>query len=135
MSGSLYKKLDSFHCSENAMIKSSLEKFDTPVVIINQVFEGEDWGVVASYVSKQDILTEAGGEESLFDVGWHLSITRPDLDDVDFSQIFSTPEAALEFGIRQILSGALTPVSASSVNPLKGDDHPFGHYHSVASPS
>lgn len=114
------------------MIKSSLEKFDTPVVIINQVFEGEDWGVIASYVSKQDILAEDGSEESLFDVGWHLSITLPNLDDMDFAQIFSTPEAALEFGISQILSGALTPVSAPVVNQLKGDDHPFGHYHSVA---
>lgn len=114
------------------MIKSSLEKFDTPVVIINQVFENEDWGVVASYVSEKDI-SKTEGEESLFDVGWHVSITLPNLDDVDFDQLFSTPEAALEYGISQILSGSLVPVApVSIVNRREGDDHPFGHFHSVA---
>ena len=115
------------------MTMSSLEKFDTPVVIINQVFEGEDWGVVASYVSRHDV-AEEDNEESLFDIGWHVSITLPNLDDVDLSQVFRTPEAALEYGISQILNGSLKPVSLSVIDGRrKDDDHPFGHYHSVAS--
>lgn len=116
------------------MINCSLEKFDTPVVIINQEFENEDWGVVASYVSKQDILDQESdnGLDGLFDVGWHVSITLPNLDDVDFAQVFSTPEAALEYGISQILSGSLKPVARSVANGLKGEEHPFGYYHSVA---
>jgi len=115
------------------MISCSLEKFDTPVVIINQEFENEDWGVVASYVSKQDILDQKS-EEGLFDIGWHVSITLPNLDDVDFAQVFSTPEAALEYGISQILNGSLKPVSQSVANGLngEGEEHPFGFYHSVA---
>lgn len=114
------------------MIKSSLEKFDTPVVIINQEFEGEDWGVVASYVSKQDVMNEDGDDKSLFDVGWHLSITLPNLDDIDFMQVFNTPEAALEFGIAQILSGALATATTAAKRQLGGDVHPFGQYPSVA---
>lgn len=114
------------------MIQSSLDKFDSPVVIINQEFEGEDWGVVASYVSKQDVLKEDGSADSLFDVGWHLSVTLPNLDDVEFSQVFSTPEAALEFGIGQIISGALTPVTTSVATKFGSEDHPFGLYNSVA---
>ena len=113
------------------MFMSSLEKFDSPVVLINQIFEGEDWGVVASYVSEQDV-AEVENEESLFSVGWHVSITLPNLDDVDLTQIFSTPEAALEHGISQILNGSLKPVPLSLINGQKGDEFPFGHYHSVA---
>ncbi len=113
------------------MFMSSLEKFDTPVVIINQIFEGEDWGVVASYVSEQDV-AETEDEEGLFDIGWHVSITRPNLDDVDLSQVFITPEAALEYGISQILNGSLKPVSLSIINGQEDDDFPFGRYHSVA---
>lgn len=112
------------------MIKASLEKFDTPVVIVNQVFEGEDWGVVASYVSNHDA-HGADGDESLFTVGWHVSVTLPNLDDVDFTQTFSTPEAALEFGIKEILSGSLRP-TVSNVTELPGNEFPFGRYHSVA---
>ena len=29
------------------MIKPGLEKFDSPIVLINQEHEGEDWGVAA----------------------------------------------------------------------------------------
>jgi len=113
------------------MTKSSLEKFDTPVVIINQEFEGEDWSVITSYVSKKDVLARKD-EGTLFDVGWHLCITLPNLDDVELSQVFSTPEAALEYGISQILNGSLNPAS-SSVNTGKQDEEsPFGRYHSVA---
>jgi len=112
------------------MFMSSLERFDTPVVIINQVFEGEDWGVVASYVSEQDLEVET--EESLFVIGWHVSITLPNLDDVDLTQVFSTPEAALEYGISQILNGSLKPVSLPVINGQKDDVFPFGRYHSVA---
>jgi len=115
--------------AENIM--SSLEKFDTPIIIINQVFEGEDWGVVTSYISKQDV-AEVETEESLPDIGWHVSITLPNLDDVDLTQVFCTPEAALEYGISQILNGNLKPVSLSVKKEQKDDDFPFGHYHSVA---
>ena len=113
------------------MIKASLEKFDSPIVIVNQIYEGEDWSVVASYVSKQDIeAEEAEGEASLGEIGWHISVTLPNSDDVDFDQVFSTPETALEFGINQIVSGYLTPAT-SSVNGLKNENHPFGHYNSI----
>ncbi|MCP5445657.1 MAG: hypothetical protein H6964_01515 [Chromatiaceae bacterium] len=109
------------------MIKSSLEKFDTPVVIINQVFENEDWGVVASYVKETEV------EENLIYAGWHVSITLPNMDDVDFEQLFSTPEAALEYGISQILSGSLVPAApVSFFKQRESDDHPFGNFHSVA---
>jgi hypothetical protein len=37
------------------MIIPGLERFDSPVVIINQLYKGEDWGVVARYVSRQYI--------------------------------------------------------------------------------
>lgn len=112
------------------MIKVSLEKFDSPIVIINQVFEGEDWGVVASYMSKQDV-EEAEGGVGLAEIGWHLRVTLPNFDDADFDQVFSTPEAALEFGINQIVSGSLAPVK-SPVNGLQGESHPLGHYNSIA---
>jgi len=112
------------------MIKASLERFDTPVVIVNQVFEGEDWGVVASYVSAQDAL-RSEGDEKLFAVGWNVSVTLPSLDDVDFTQVFSTPEAALEFGMNEILSGRLR-LTTSNVTGIQGDGFPFGQYHSVA---
>ena len=112
------------------MIHSSLEKFDTPVVIVNQEFEGEDWGIVASYISKKDLLeTEEG---SLFDIGWHVSITLPNLDDVDLGPVFKTPEAALEYGIGQILNGSLKPVSLSVISGQKEDEYSLGDYHSVA---
>ena len=113
------------------MIHSSLEKFDTPVVIVNQVYEGEDWGIVASYVSKEEVERSESGE-TLFDVGWHLTITLPNLDDVDLNQVFNTPEAALEYGISQILNGSLKPVSFMVIEGKKDDDHPLGQYHSVA---
>lgn len=111
------------------MIKPGLEKFDSPFVIINQEHEGEDWGVAASYVSKQDVL-EAEGELKLEKIGWQVSITLPNLDDVDFDEIFGTPESALEFGIKQILSGRLTPVVASE-GVSQEETHPFGYYHSI----
>lgn len=111
------------------MIKPGLEKFDSPIVIINQEHEGEDWGVAVSYVSKQDVL-EAEGELKLEKIGWQVSVTRPNLDDVDFDEIFGTPESALEFGIKQILSGRLTFVAASE-DVSQDKTHPFGHYQSI----
>lgn len=112
------------------MIKASLERFDSPTVIINQVYAGEDWGVVATYVSRQDI-AETEGEANFTEIGWHVSVTLPNLDDADFEQIFSTPEAALEFGINQILSGNIRPV-ASPATGLPDESHPFGRYDSIA---
>lgn len=114
---------------ENAMIKASLEKFDSPVVFINQVYEGEDWGVIASYVSQQDVI-EAEDDASLEKIGWHVSVTLPSTDESDFDQVFSTLEAALKFGITNILSGALAP-SKAPTNQLKVETHPFGHYGSI----
>lgn len=111
------------------MIKVSLEKFDSPIVIINQVFEDEDWGVVASYMSKRDVEEDEGGA-GLAGIGWHVRVTLPSFDDADFDQVFSTPEAALEFGISQIVSGSLSPIT-STVNGMKGDSHPLGHYNSI----
>ncbi|MEN8177484.1 MAG: hypothetical protein ABFS39_02575 [Pseudomonadota bacterium] len=111
------------------MIKASLEKFDSPVVIINQAYESEDWGVIASYVSQQDV-GEADDEVGLEKIGWRVNVILPSMDEVDFDQVFSTPETALEFGITKILGGAL--VSAKSPeNGLKDETHPFGHYHSI----
>jgi len=111
------------------MIKASLERFDSPIVMINQVYENEDWGVIANYVSKQDV-AETGEETSFVDIGWHVSVTFPNLDDVDFTQVFSTPESALEYGISQILSGNLVP--ATSVENTKKDvSHPFRKYDSI----
>ncbi len=112
------------------MIKASLERFDSPTVIINQVHHGEDWSVVATYVSKQDIV-EAEGETGFADIGWHVSITLPNLDDVDFDQTFSTPEAALEFGIKQIVSGNLKPAKSPATSLTGDKSHPFGHYDSI----
>ena len=111
------------------MIKPGLEKFDSPIVLINQEHEGEDWGVAASYVNKQDIM-DAEGEPNLEKIGWNVSVTLPNLDDVDFDEIFGTPESALEFGIKQILSGRLTTV-VSSEDVSQDKPHPFGHYHSI----
>ena len=111
------------------MIKPGLEKFDSPIVLINQEHEGEDWGVAASYVSKPDIM-DAEGEFKLEKTGWNVSVTLPNLDDVDFDEIFATPESALEFGIQQILSGRLTAV-ASSAEASQDEPYPFGHYHSI----
>ena len=45
-------------------------------------------------------------------------------DDLDFE--------GLEHGISQILNGSLKPVPLSLINGQKGDEFPFGHYHSVA---
>ena len=112
------------------MIKPGLEKFDSPIVLINQEYEGEDWGVAASYVSNQDVMEEEG-EFKLEKTGWNVSVTLPNLDDVDFDEIFGTPESALEFGIQQILSGRL-PAVASSEDASQDEPYPFGHYHSIA---
>lgn len=112
------------------MIKVSLEKFDSPTVIINHVYENEDWSVMATYVSKQDVI-EAQGEAGFAEIGWHVSITLPNLDDADFDHVFSTPEAALEFGIDQIVNGSLTPTTTPS-NGVNDGSHPFRHYHSIA---
>lgn len=111
------------------MIKVSLEKFDSPVVIINQVFEGEDWGVVASYTSGLDV-EEAEGGADLAKIGWHVRVTLPNFDDADFDQVFSTPEAALEFGVSQIVRGCLAPVK-SPVNGVKGESFSLGSYKSI----
>lgn len=111
------------------MIKASLEKFESPIVMINQVYDNEDWGVVANYVSKQDV-AGAADELSFDDIGWHVSVTLPDLDDVDFKQVFSSPESALEFGINQILSGSLTPTRHTE-NGKIGDTPLFTHYDSI----
>lgn len=113
------------------MLKSSLEKFDTPIVIINQEFEGEDWSVITNYIGKKDVLASED-KSNLLDVGWHVSITLPNLDDVELPQVFSTPEAALEYGIRQILSGRLKPVSLSVISGKQDEENTFGRYHSVA---
>ena len=112
------------------MIKPGLEKFDSPVVIINQSYKGEDWGVVASYVSEQEVTGE-DGDIDLARVGWHISVTLPDLDDVDFDQVFSTPDAALEYGISQILSGTLLP-AAPLFGEAKAKVYSFGNYERIA---
>ena len=112
------------------MIKPSLEKYDSPIVIINQVYEGEDWGVVANYVSKNYLL-EAGDEIDLAEIGWHLSVTLPNLEDVDFDQVFGTAEAALEFGINQIVGGNLAAVTPPE-KEQKCEVYPFGRYKSIA---
>ena len=70
-------------------------------------------------MSKHDVFNTGDGDESLFEIGWHLGITLPNLDDVDFTQVFEYPKAALEFGISQILSGALSP--APALNRLQGE--------------
>ena len=111
------------------MIKANLEKFDSPIVMINQEYAGEDWGVVASYVSKKDVV-EAEDEIRLQQIGWHVSVTLPNMDDVDFDQVFSTPDAALEFGIRQIVSGNLASATPSE-NISKDESYPFGQYESI----
>ena len=116
--------------SGNAMIKSGLEKFDAPVVIINQVYQGEDWSVVASYISEQDVIGE-NGEPDLARIGWHPSVTFPNLDDVEFDQVFLTPEAALEFGIDQIISGNLKTTPPAAKVP-EDTSYPFGRYERIA---
>ena len=110
------------------MISPSLERFDSPVVIINQLYKHQDWGVVASYVSKQEV---AGADGDIARVGWHVSVTLPDLDDVDFDQVFSTPEAALEFGINQIIGGTLTP-AAPPADGMEAKVYSFGDYERIA---
>ena len=112
------------------MIIPGLERFDSPVVIINQLYKGEDWGVVARYVSKQEV-AGAVGDIDIARVGWHVSVTLPDLDDVDFDQVFSTPEAALEFGINQIVGGILTP-AAPPASETNARVYSFGDYERIA---
>ena len=112
------------------MIIPGLERFDSPVVLINQIYKGEDWGIVATYVSKQD-LEESDGEANLAGVGWHVSVTFPDFEDVDLDQVFSTPDAALEYGISQILSGTLLPAAPHS-GATKAKVHSFGDYERIA---
>ncbi|MCP3869816.1 MAG: hypothetical protein GY703_17325 [Gammaproteobacteria bacterium] len=112
------------------MIKPGLERFDSPIVIINQVFENEDWGVVASYTSSQDAL-DAEGETILSEIGWHVGVTLPNLDDVDFNQVFSSPEAALEFGIEQIVNRRVTSPLSPPENAAS-NVYPFGHYDRIA---
>ena len=112
------------------MIKPGLERYDSPIVIINQVHQGEDWGVVVSYVSENSLL-DAGDESELEEIGWHVSVTLPNLEDVDFDKVFSTPETALEFGIDQIVSGKLALVTPPW-NEQKCQVYPFGRYKSIA---
>jgi hypothetical protein len=113
------------------MIKSVLEKFDSPVVMINQVHDSEDWGIVASYVSQADT-AEAQGDTRLAQAGWHLSVLQPSMDEVELEQVFSTPEAALEFAIEKIVSGSLgSPQPASDKWGNESANHPFGDYKSL----
>ena len=112
------------------MLKANLERFDSPIVMINQVYESEDWGVVASYVCEQDVV-DAEGEKNSAEMGWHVSVTLPNLDDMNFDQVFGTLEAALEFGISQIVSGNLLHATFPAKG-LKDESHPFGYYHSIA---
>jgi len=109
------------------MINPGLERFDSPVVIINQLYRGEDWGVVARYVSTQDV----EGVASEAKIGWHLSVTFPDFEDVDLDQVFGTPEAALECGINQIISGNLMPAT-SSAGEVIAKAYSFGDYERIA---
>lgn len=112
------------------MIIPGLERFDSPVVLINQIYRGEDWGIAATYLSKQD-LEESDDEANLAGIGWHVSVTFPDFEDVDLDQVFSTPDAALEYGISQILSGALLPAAPRS-GETKAKVHSFGDYERIA---
>ena len=112
------------------MIKPGLEKFDSPVVIIYKSYKGEDWGVVASYVSKQEV-TGKDGDIDLAKIGWHVSVTLPDLDDVGLDQVFTTPEAALEYGINQITSGTLTPATPPA-DKIEAEVYSFGDYERIA---
>ncbi len=109
------------------MIIPGLERFDSPVVIINQLYKGKDWGVVVRYVSRQDI----EGRESEAKIGWHLSVTFPDFEDVDLDRVFDTPEAALEYGIKQIISGNLTPAT-SPAGEMRSKVYSFGDYERIA---
>ena len=111
------------------MIIPGLERFDSPVVIINQTCNGEDWGVVASYVSKQD-LEEEEDKANLARVGWHVSVTLPDLEDVDLDPVFSSLDAALEYGINQITSGSLRSEPTSGETEVK--IYSFGDYERIA---
>ena len=107
-----------------------LEQYDSPIIMINQPFQGEDWGVVAIYLSSQDIL-DSEDDTDLSQVGWYVKVTLPNLDDVEFDQVFHAPEAALQFGIKQILSGSL--VTATPASPgTNQESHPFGYYQSIA---
>ena len=109
------------------MIIPGLERFDSPVVIINQLYKGEDWGVVARYVSRQHI----EGGESEAKIGWHLSVTFPDFEDVDLDRVFGTLEAALEYGINQIVSGNLTPATSPACE-MRSKVYSFGDYERIA---
>ena len=112
------------------MITPGLERFDSPVIIINQIYKGEDWGIVARYVSGRDF-EEGEIEANLGSVGWHVSVTFPDFEDVDLDQVFGTPEAALEYGINQIISGNLM-AATSSAGDVKAKVYSFGDYERIA---
>jgi len=109
------------------MIIPGLERFDSPVVIINQLYEGEDWGVVARYISRPDV----EGRESEAKIGWHLSVTFPDFEDVDLDRVFGTLEAALEYGIEQVVSGKLTPATSPACE-MRSKVYSFGDYEKIA---
>lgn len=111
------------------MINATLEKYDSPVVMINQPYQGEDWGVMAMYLSQQDVL-ESEDDYDLSHVGWYVRVTLPNLDDVDFDQVFSTPETALEYAVKQILSGSLMAATTPALGQ-EDESHPFGKYHSI----
>ena len=86
--------------------------------------------MVANYLCEQ-VVADEEGEENLAEIGWHVSVTLPNLDDMNFDQVFGTLEAALEFGISQIVSGNLSQATFPA-NGLKDESHPFGYYHSIA---
>jgi hypothetical protein len=111
------------------MIKSSLEQFESPTVIINQTYQSEDWSVVASYVSEQDAF-DAQQEGELNEIGWHVSLIPPNLEDIEFEQAFSSPEAALRFGIAEIVSGRHASAKPI-VDEVAGESHPFPNYPSI----
>jgi hypothetical protein len=50
---------------------------------------------------------------------------------VDLDQVFGTPEAALEYGINQIVSGNLTPATPP-VGEMKAKVYSFGDYERIA---
>ncbi len=113
------------------MIKTGLERFDSPIVIINQEYNGEEWSVLATYLSEREAKEMAGEGEDLFTaVGWHVSITLPNLDDICFEDLFATAEAALDFGVEQILSGSLSSAAKAPAFNTDGVSQ-LGHYASL----
>ncbi|MCB1760108.1 MAG: hypothetical protein KDI68_10075 [Gammaproteobacteria bacterium] len=111
------------------MLKPVLEKFDSPIVMVNQQFEGQDWGVITSYCSVQDVL-DSEGELTNDNIGWDLRVTTPGYDDLCLEGVFPSPEAAIEFAIERITSGELA-ASLADDSPLDQNLHPFGRYHSI----